>query len=768
MTALPDEFARPAQPPAFSAQDLARLYRAVKQRRGLVLGVLLVWGVLGGVYYLTRVRLYESNASIMVLQVGEHNATSVLTGIRGANDYMATYEALFRSDVIIRDTLKQLSREHLVDFQSEPKSTWPMLFRKRLHASTIRNTNIVEIAYRSRDPEAAAASVRALMSSYLAFVERTHKSTSREILEVLSQEKTQLEEQLRQKENEVLHARRSAGELVIRDADSGLNVVVERALNLNQRLVEAQNQRLEAQANLVAIESAVRRGEDLQQYVTKTLDLVGREFMLQELGLSQTDAYSLARIQEQLVQDHAAYKTARQFYGPNHPKIHDLQQRIATAEEFLSGRQKLLDGELRAVRDRELGPLLLRVARQKLQVAQQHEQAIRASFEEEKRRAMNLDGNMARLEVLSLELKRLRNFHDVLLERIKNIDLGTEQDGLRTAVLSYPEVPDRPVWPKLPMVGGICLAGGLLCGLLLVLLLDSLDDRYRAPEELRSDLGIPVLSVVRRLVHCDGIGLAGLEAHAAPNSTESEPFRTLRTALQFSELPTQRLVFSSPEPGDGKSTVIGNLAVTFAQAGRRTLLIDADLRRPGLTRLLDLRRVAGLTELLQGDGPLEGSASELIRNTEEENLDFLPCGLRPSNPSELLSGQRFAELLAWAEAHYDQVLVDCGPVLAVTDAALVGRQIDGVCVVVRPDKTARKRIRRAVENFRQFGVAVVGLVVNLVESRTADDYYDYGYGYGYGSEADGDAAEPATPQPIDAEDAAGDGPPPRHVLREVA
>jgi capsular exopolysaccharide synthesis family protein len=240
----------------------------------------------------------------------------------------------------------------------------------------------------------------------------------------------------------------------------------------------------------------------------------------------------------------------------------------------------------------------------------------------------------------------------------------------------------------------------------------------------------------------DGRGLGTLTTFAEPNGSESEPFRTLRTTLAFSSEPTTRLVVTSTEPGDGKTTVLANLAVAFAQSGKRTLVIDADLRRPGMTTLMDLRGQQGLSTILRSELPLDDATQGNVFSTELDNLDVIPSGPRPVNPAELLHGARFSELLAWAESHYDQILIDAPPTLAVTDAAIISRQVDGTLLVIRPDKNRRRMVIRASESLRAVGATLVGAVINHLTADAGGDYSGYGYGYRYdGGEADDEADE---------------------------
>jgi capsular exopolysaccharide synthesis family protein len=206
-----------------------------------------------------------------------------------------------------------------------------------------------------------------------------------------------------------------------------------------------------------------------------------------------------------------------------------------------------------------------------------------------------------------------------------------------------------------------------------------------------------------------------------PRSPISEAYRTLRTNLSFSSLdrPIKSLVVTSPAPGEGKSTTVANLAVTMAQGGRRTVLVDCDLRRPSLHTLFNLNSEPGLTDLL-----LEDDGKPGLQDTGVDGLQLLASGLLPPNPADLLGSQKIDRVLSSLYSAVDIILMDAPPVIAVTDAAVLGAKVDGVLLVVSAGKTRRDHAERAKEMLERANVRIVGAVLtNAPADLKMHDYY---------------------------------------------
>ena len=728
---------RPLDETAPQAATLTRVVRflhVVRVRKGLLFASVFVAVLLAGLYYATAPRLYESSSRLYVLQMGSNVLQETMENQGGVRENMANYQGVLTSDLVLEEVLQKLPAKHRVDLKDVPRAKWIDALRKQLGVSAPRRTNLIDVRYRSRDPQTAAAIVNHVVNSYLKLMREIHKSTASEDVEFLTKKREKLDEETNAINAELLVLKRQM-QIISGPDNQNINPAAERLQELNKHLIDAMNRTREARATMQAIREAAARGEDIHQFALQQIEVVGKEVFLRQMGLNPQDSYLDGRTRQQLINDQVAYRNDSAELGPNHPRMQMLSARIKARQQWLSKRPTDISAQMSSLAKDRLTPTLIDMSAQKLRYAELREQALRDDFNRESQVVSSFEALMGRIRLLNFDLARKRELAIALATRISRTDLGKERGGLRTKIVSQPKVAKAPVSPRLLIVAFAAIVGGLGSGLGLIYVLDYFDDRFRSPEELQVQAGLPVLAIVGELPpgNAETKGLDAVQTFAEPNGSENEAFRTLRTTLAFSSEPTARLVVTSTEPGDGKTTVLANLAVAFAQSGKRTLLIDADMRRPGLTAMMDLRGQQGLSSILRSNLPPETATQGNVFSTHLEHLDVIPSGARPANPAELLHGTRFSELLAWAESIYDQILIDAPPALAVTDAAIISRQVDGGLLVVRPDKNRRRMVVRATESLAAVGSTMLGAVINHVTAEAGGDYYGYGYGYEYGS-----------------------------------
>lgn len=321
--------------------------------------------------------------------------------------------------------------------------------------------------------------------------------------------------------------------------------------------------------------------------------------------------------------------------------------------------------------------------------------------------------------------------------------------GIRATIVDAAALPTQPVSPKPTLNIGLGALVGLALGIGLAVLLEVLDTTLKTVQALRDSTGANPLGAI----HYDSTAakhplVTALDSH----SPRLESFRVLRTNLQFLDVdqPSKLFTITSPVPGDGKTTTAANIAITLAQAGQRTLLLEGDLRRPRIAQYLNLESAVGLTTVLIGKAGFDDVVQQY---PVVPGLDVITSGSIPPNPSELLQTKAMKAVLATARERYDIVIVDAAPLLPVTDAALLAAETDGAILVVRFGKTTKDQAAQARARLDSVDAQLLGSVFNFVPTRGSAAYgYTYGYGYGYGyAPAPGTAVEPAarkvTPPP---------------------
>ncbi len=342
-------------------------------------------------------------------------------------------------------------------------------------------------------------------------------------------------------------------------------------------------------------------------------------------------------------------------------------------------------------------------------------------------------GDSETLAQLEQALNERRANYSALLSYVK----GSSTNYI--SVIEAARIPDIPTKPKvmqntlLAAIVGLMLAGGA------AFLIEYLDDSVKSQADVEL-LGLPTLGVIAQ-VTTNGTGPETVTM-AHPKSPFSEAYRMLRTNLRYSVAAgDKRRVYlvTSVGPAEGKTTTAANLAVVMAQGGQRTILVDADLRRPRIHKVFDCANEVGLTSLLVGEVE---SLDEALRSTEVDGLRVLPCGAVPPNPAELLGSARMAHLLDELSAHADIVILDSPPILAVTDAGILAGMGTGTILVAEAGETRLEAFAQGAELVKKTGGNLLGIVLNRLHSKHGGYYYYHynyysRYGYGYGENGDG-------------------------------
>ncbi len=733
---------------------LMQFLLAVRYRKNVVLVSLIVAGMLGGLYFATATRYYGATARVLVMGAGAQGVVSANPGGTRQRNLMFTFEKLFTSTSVVEGALQYLQREDLIDMAGVPKAARGGILQQGLSAEVVLGTSIIEVSYRSKDPQAAVSVVNAVIQSYREYLNETHKGAASEVFTLLMKEKDEHREKLDAEEERLRKAQLQARWLGIGAENGVRHPVIQEAFSLKNTLAEKQTERRELEASLLAIDKARREDGDLKQYALEMLDTVGRELLQGTLGVDDSDSLALAEAQKSL-REHVTERKTKLMAGLGvaNPDIMALDEQIASDQQFLVSYRPQLLQRLEEIERDKLGGMLVEMVRAKLDKLRAVESSLRQDYATVEEQAAARMVTLSEVDSIDGNVAWLKEYNKTLLDRLASVKMGHDGQEVRISVVQEPVESTSPVSPNLRRVAMMSLLGGLAAGLALVYMMDILDDRFRSVEEMQGHLDAPVLTMIRQLEPLEAEGVEALQIHVTPDAPECEALRTLRTALELADRDARQIVISSAEPGDGKTTVLANLAAAYAQSGRKTLLIDADLRRPGLTALMGMRGVDGLSGIIRGGDDVARMAAAHIRASGIEGLDMLASGPRPTNPAELLASARFSELLAWAETVYQQILIDSPPALATSDTAVIGRLVDGVVMVVQPDKNRRRLVTRAVQSLAALKIPLLGIAINRVGAENDRGYYGYngGYSYGYGyageygadpEEAEGEAEAP--------------------------
>lgn len=708
-----------------------RFLRSVKARFHWVILSLIISLGLGAFYYTTAERKYQSSAKLLILQTGGDSLEKEGNKPQNLIDKMPEFEHLLTSDPTIKETLKNLPDDQRIDLAGVRRDLWLIAFRNNLSVTTMRRTSIMQVSYRSKDPTTAYTVVNELLHAFISEVNRMHQDDKGLDLKLLTRQKETTERDLATKEQE-LQDLRSQSKVLFGTKDKTINVLTDRVEKTNTAWIEADRFSRQAEALYRAMAETYQTTGDLRQYIGQFNEALASDFLKKQTGIDPAESYATGKTQQDLIAAQSQLEEKRAYLGENHPEIQRLRKEIQVKEQYLLNRNKTISG-LFEQSSRDFSPQLLQMARRDYETKYALATQLRTNLDQVSQEAYELGGLFAEIEAKTHEIERLNASYDALVERIKSARLGAE-NSIRAKITVDPEINRSPVTPRLTMTVFFCLLMGTSFSFALIYILDMVDDRFRSPDDLRREIGAPILAMVRKLPTLAEHGLASLYPFARPNSVESEAFRTLRTAIEFSGEDTRSLTISSTEPGDGKTTVLASLAVAFAQSGKRTLAIDGDMRRPGLTKLFELAGREGLSTILKDSRPIEEVAQRVLVHTDLPNLHLIAAGPKPVNPVELLTSNRLEELLAWADTHYDQILIDAPPSLAVADVQIIGRLVNAAILTVLPDENRRRMVVRAAESLTALGCNLLGIVVNKLQPKTGEEY-QYGYGYGYGDRA---------------------------------
>ena len=560
-------------------------------------------------------------------------------------------------------------------------------FLGNLSVSPIRNSRLVNVEYLSTRPDVAATVVNTLAKQYIEQNLEYKFLSTKEASDWLGKQLADQRKKLEESEQALQRYREQGDAVALEDRQ---NIVVQRLADLNSAVTRARTMRIEKEALYQQLSTLQGDRRSLD-----TFPAILSNTFIQQLK-SQ-----LADLQRQQVQ-------MAERLGEKHPDM------IKVASEIQST-QVRLDAEINKV---------VQSVRNEFLAAQSQERSLASDLERQKGEALALNRTGIQYSVLSREAESNKQIYDALMQRAKETGISGELKTSNIRVVDYAEVPARPVKPNKATNLLFGLLGGLVAGIGLALVIEYLDTRIKNPDEIRHILGLPFLGLV------PGLSVAQSRmnvpsAHSVAPRDFVEAFRSIRTNLMClpGDAKSRALVVTSSQPGEGKTVVASNIAMSLAQTGQRVLLVDADMRKPRQHAIFKMNHDPGLSTLLSG----QAKAADTVKKAPLNGLWVLPAGAHPTDPAELLGSQRFKDMLTSLADQFDWVILDSPPVLAVTDAAVIGRLTHGVVFVVGSEQVNRQTALRAIEQLATARATIVGAVLNRVNVDKDPYYYSHYY-----------------------------------------
>jgi len=586
-------------------------------------------------------------------------------------------------------------------------------FKGSLRVTLSQNSRIIEVHYRSADPQLAANVVNTLMQTYVednrkARFESTMQASDwlqKQLVDLQMKVETSQEKLVRyQKEHEIL------------GIDEKQNIITSKLDELNKVLTAAESERMDKEALYRMVESG-----DPDAIATTAGGDSGSG--------SQAASALLATLLSKQADLKIQSADLNTQFGPSYPKLAQLNNQLKEVDSQIQS-------EMRKVASKVRGQYTTALRREGM---------LRDALEKQKQEANKLNESAIEYNLLKRDSETYRALYEGILQKLKeaSVSAGLKSNNFRIVDGARP--PTYPIEPNIPRNLAFALMLGLASGVGLAFLLEGLDNTIRTTEQAQNISGLASLGMIplgsksardgpnsKRLVIASSKEAVELVTQVRPQSQMAESYRALRTSLLLSNLgaPPKVIMVTSALPQEGKTTTSINCAVVLAQKGVRVLLIDADLRRPSIHKTLGMGPRSGLSNVLTGSTTLEQA---ITRTAILPNLFVLPAGTPPPNPAELLASSNMRDVLAQLREQYDHIVLDTPPSLSVTDAVVLSPRADAVVLVIRSGKTTKQALRRARDILAQVNAKVVGVLLNAVDLTSPDYYYYYEYQGKYAS-----------------------------------
>ena len=569
-------------------------------------------------------------------------------------------------------------------------------FKRELTIELVRNSQLIKISYESPDKEFAANAANWVADGFIEADMDARLAMTQKAGAWLTERLSGLRKKLEESERALQQFRERERIVDAKGvAQSGASKQLEQ---LSEGLVTSRQKRAEAEAAYQQVQAAQKSRIDVESIPAVQKNTI-------YIQLKSVESAAEGRLAD-----------AAKRYGPEHPK------------------RQTADAEVRAAREntkRQIDTITTSITKE-YELARAQEGAVERALAQSKGDIIGMNRKEYELGVHEREVASNKSLYEMFTSRMKETNVAGDLQSPIARVVDPAVVRAAPHSPRKFRIIGIAAVVGLILGLMLALLLEYLDNTIKNAEDVDTKLGHPLLGQLPRLKGKIESGDLQIAFVKDKDPGFSEEIRSIRTGVLLSSIdsPHKVLLVTSSIPGEGKTSVATNIALALGQV-RKVCLIDADMRRPTVARVLGVDTTSkGLSNLVSGSDP----TSECLHFNKELGIHVIPSGVVPPNPLELLSSIRFAEAMKWLEDSFDIVIIDSPPLQLVSDPLILSQYANSVVYVVKADSTPYQVALGGLARLGEAKAHVLGVVINQIDREKSDRYYGYGkysaYGYG--------------------------------------
>ncbi|MBN1150812.1 polysaccharide biosynthesis tyrosine autokinase [candidate division WOR-3 bacterium] len=661
--------------------------------------------------------------------------TDVVSGAETESDFslgdtVKTDKAAFRIDASEGDT--GTVHVHLI-----PVNLMANVMRGLVFISNVEETNMLMITVRHPDPVEARKLANSFAEAMVEYDIQSGRQVAKNVREFIESQLLITSSSLENAERKLKNLQEKYGWLTAQTEKT----------RVEQQLSELIKMRVNTMVEVRVLEEKISTLKR-QLEGEGAISLYGQSQTIPELSLNPT----LRSIQEQINNYEIQKSELLGKYTENHPSVRHLDSVIEYLKrQIASETQSMMETYGAGPVDPVWSSVIQDYVITEVELA-----SYRAKFEALNRTILTIQSELDSLPSEIAEFERVyrmveveKQTYTLLLQKLQEAKISEATQAGKISLVDSAMTPMRPISSKRKK--NVIIAGfiGIVIGFSLAFVLDKLDTTLRYPDEIETSLKIKLLGMIPTISEpksTDSHNVLSTEksiqnslvVHVSPKSPVSEAYRTIRTNLMFSSIDKKlrSITVASALPKEGKSTTAANIAVTFAQQGIKTVLVDTDMRRPVLHNVFSADRTPGLVDYLFELTKIE----EVLKPTEVENLSLIPCGTIPPNPSEVIASEKMNFLIEKGLENFDFIVFDSPPILAVTDAVILSKKTEGTVLVVRAEKTDREAAKAAIKSLRNIEAEIKGAVFNSVDMTGKYGYgyyYRYYYQYQYGHDGEG-------------------------------